>query len=393
MNGTLLSHYFSTHQNLGDILYYLLVKQLFCDEEIIIHHGACSINTKTLPFLDNICALNIKTALKNSQELSHLMIGGGAIIRRNKSSSFRTTSVKYSKVEQFLTSVVKSKYTSSILESAYSSLRLPPGTIGPFLLDVGPQKSYGYVSAGFAGTMSQLSTSELESVFGNAKYVYVRDRIAYQYLLDHNISANLYYAPDLAVLTDILLPIDSLVPHYLSFRAKVKLQKEKYLLIQSNNSRVNNILQDFNAATCIANDLDAQIIPFAMAEVHGDDDYAERFAKMLDSHYSSNLTFLERIAAIAFADFFVGTSMHGCVLSFTYGRRFLPLDPSSIKISQLVATLSESHPQSKRIVRSFSDPTSIAFSNAMYDDLLNCKQQATDMVRSLVETIRNIIVD
>ena len=393
MNRTLLSHYFTTHQNIGDILYYLLVKQFFCDEENIMHNGACSINTKTLPFLDTICALNIKTALRNSQERSHLMIGGGAIIRRNKSSSFRTSSVKYDKVEQLLTSIVKSRYTSSILETAYSSLRLPPGTIGPFLLDVGPRKSYGYVSAGFAGTMNQLSTSELESVFGNAKYVYVRDRIAYQYLRDHNISVNLHYAPDLAVLTDILLPIDFLMPHYLSFRTKARLQKKKYLLIQSNNSRINHVSQDFNLVSCISNNLDAQIIPFAMAEVHGDGDYAERFATMLDSHYCSNLTFLERIAAIAFTDFFIGTSMHGCVLSFVYGRRFLPLDPSSIKISQLVATLSESHPQSKKIVRSFSDPTDIAYSNAMYYDLLNCKQQATNMVHGLVETIKNIIVN
>lgn len=393
MKSTLLSHYFATHQNLGDILYYLLVKELFCDETKILHNGACSINSKALPFLDNVFALNIKKALKKSHERSHLVIGGGAIIRCNKSSSFRTSSAKYDRLEKVLLSIVKSRYASGILESAYSSLHLPPATIGPFLLDLGSTKSYGYVSAGFAGTMNQLNTCEIQSVFGNAKYVYVRDRIAYHYLSDHGIRDNLHYAPDLAVLTDILFSKDFLAPHYLSFKAKSELTKKKYILIQSNNLRMSNLLQDLNTATYISKDLDAQIIPFAMAEVHGDGEYAEQLSKMLDSHYSSSLTFLERLAAIAFTDFFIGTSMHGCVLSFVYGRRFLPLDPSSIKISQLVSTLSEGHPESKKIVRSFSDPTCIAYGNAMYDDLLNCKNKAADMVRSLVEIIRNIIVD
>ena len=389
----LLQHYFATHKNLGDILYYFLVKNFFCEKERIVHNGACSINRTNLPFFDYIQATNIKRALRNTQANSHLMIGGGAIIRKNSLSSFRTSSINFSTAEQFLTSRLPSRYISTILESAYSSLRLPPRTIGPFLLDLGSKKSYGYVSVGFAGTMNQLNAVQLNSVFGNAKYVYVRDRIAYQYLHNNNVRSNLLYAPDLAVLTDIIFSREFLEPHYLSFKTKVNLSKKNYVIIQSNSNRVNYLLEDVGKVSYIAKDLDAQVIPLALAEVHGDGEYAARLSMILGSHYRSDLTFFERIAAIAHATFFIGTSMHGCLLSFVYGHRFLPLDPSSIKLSQLIATLAENHPHSKKIADSFSYPTAIAYNSAMYDDLLQCKHDATANVLYLVERIKNIITD
>jgi hypothetical protein len=391
MSSILLQHYFATHKNLGDILYYFLVKNLFCDDLNITHDRVCSINAKRLPFFNQIIATNIRDALNTSQANSHLMIGGGAIIRNNKLSSFRTTSQSFHRIERMLSNISTSKLTSTACESAYASLRLPPESIGPFLLKPQPNLPYGYVSAGFGGTMKQISAEDLNSVFSEARYVYVRDRIAFDYLHKNSVTNNLYYAPDLAVLTDAVFTKDFLEPHFFSFKAKTNLVKKNYVLIQSNSNRASCLQVDCYAVTNIATNLDAQVIPLAMADVHGDSEYAQQVSTMLGSKYSSDLTFFERLAAIAYANFFIGTSMHGCLLSFVYGVRFLPLDSSSIKLSRLIATLSENHPQCNNIVDSFSFQSDIAYRKARYDDLFQCKQQAVDDVSELIVKIKNII--
>jgi len=176
-----------------------------------------------------------------------------------------------------------------------------------------------------------------------ASYISVRDERTFSGLRDKGIQAELI--PDSVLLISRLLHRDKIVD-FIKSDAIRWLEKEKYIVVQvcpykapCSPKVLSDVLRDFKR---VHPDVSIILLPIGYASGHDDYLYMKEVNKIMpdDTVLLFELTIYEIIYVLAHSMCFFGTSLHGVIVSMSYGVPYFSINERIVKISSFIKTWS-----------------------------------------------------
>lgn len=170
----------------------------------------------------------------------------------------------------------------------------------------------------------------VEFILNNADFLSVRDEYSKEYLLQAGVTKEINVSIDTIVgITRVYTPqfVDSI---YERLKNEIELPDEEYIILQINNSIFNN--QDINILSLfiqrILSETKYKIVFMPIGYEHNDHIALANLKNLCsDEIYMSSrkLNPIEMISIIKNSKFFMGTSLHGAVISYAYGIKFMEI--------------------------------------------------------------------
>lgn len=291
--------------NLGDLLFPLVFQEIIkdicysLDEEyqIVIFSPNCDGYEAT--YTDQI---EVRDLLEFDQHsFDHVFIGGGDLLRSDDWSINR------------LYKMNNLSFTSILSPTNKSINNLNTLGIGvPFELDEGFAK---YIC----------------NSFKRFQNISVRDSMSRKYLIQQNIEAEI--VPDIVVSISKYFPKEIMQIHLQDVlkRNGYSFLPTEYIVFQANDT----VFQDGEVITmgAMLNELSSQlnvpIVLLSIGECLGDNELFGQLSPLLDNYYifdkgrDPSLKLIEKVSILANAGGFIGSSLHGNIISYSYGIPFL----------------------------------------------------------------------
>lgn len=180
------------------------------------------------------------------------------------------------------------------------------------------ENTAGIILAPGVGNLSSDSLDILKKNSTDYKYFSLRDNIS-----KDKISSNIKVDPDIAFNLPELFSDDELA----LYMDKSKVKSDEYIVFQFSSTYNTKILNDiFDALLSIATNEDKDIILLPLCNFLGDYYLLKNLAKKYSSSsvniilYKAN-TSLEMMSVLALSSGYVGTSLHGAVTAYAYGKK------------------------------------------------------------------------
>lgn len=202
-------------------------------------------------------------------------------------------------------------------------------SIGHYIInsdDLPGKTSVIYCSCGGKSRFPASAKEQIKAAFDRAKFIYVRDEIVEKSLLDCGVENDIHAAPDLIVaLSDFFDP-------------EVEARKGRKILEGNGVNIERRVLvfqsypMDDLATTQIVEQLklysqrhEAEIVLMPIGYCHGDHTYLQSLMQLSEGtfKYIPVNSIFDMISVIAASDVFFGTSMHGNITAFSFGKPFL----------------------------------------------------------------------
>ena len=202
--------------------------------------------------------------------------------------------------------------------------RMPP-VHGAFMLsphNCPGASSVAYFSAGVPFDFCKDECPQVQAVFNEASFIYLRDEQSAEKLRKAGITRNIEVAPDIAVVISDLFPKASLSDIALELLSEVGLSlNQPYLCFQVSQATTASLpiiaqqLYDYS----IRYGIPVVLLPLGLC--HGDVYTLSRLASVQPQHFKlvDAQSIREMLAILAHAELFVGVSMHGNIAAFSYG--------------------------------------------------------------------------
>lgn len=353
----ILRHYCAADmENFGDVLYGLLVSALSNRRS-----GRQSI-IENFGFIAGPAALrggfdvqSIRKLFRPDTMAGPLMIGGGDILRLDDEAVGSCYQGRYRELVDNRPSecapilVGKSADGRHSMTITYGGLRpkpspkwfhqsyMPP-TRGAFLLSPGncpAASAVAYVSAGVPFHISPIDAPAVRPIFDAASGIWVRDELSRDKLLAAGVTREIVVAPDLAVLTEALIPRESLQRVAMTELQRMGLDgDEGYLCFQVNSTGTNFLDSITQSLHELSRNTGMPVVLLPLGFCHGDREILQKIHRRLPetTRYADVGTVHEMLALIAWSKGFAGVSMHGNIVAFSYGVPpvFAPLDVEKI---------------------------------------------------------------
>lgn len=317
--------------NYGDLLYAIVFEKM-----LKIHNSKTEI--KRFSFLGEQAPNNagykthrIKELLfapKNSS--SHLLIGGGDVLQEegiwladNYKIRYRSH-LKKSLLFQsnvFLRKLFKKKPLD--IQKLFYERELNYPSTGPFIIDpddFSSLKSVTYCSCGAPYKFER--KEEIRRTFNKANFIYVRDKISANKLLEAEVDREIHIAPDIIVtLSDFFDKTTE------AEKGRRILQKfgvntnQNILCFQSFLQSKQNKVEILNELKLYQKRTKNEIILMPIGYCHSDHIYLQELAKESEGvlKYIGVYSIFDMLSVIAASNTFLGTSMHGNITAFSFG--------------------------------------------------------------------------
>jgi polysaccharide pyruvyl transferase WcaK-like protein len=302
-------------RNFGDLLFPLIAQHQLHRHGIAVE--ALSPWGRDTGWEDCAPVRPIARFLKRDDRCDGVLIGGGNIIHADP--------------------VTLPDYVAAgIADRAYSSLWL-----GASVAAVAQGIPVAWNAPGVPHAFDESDMPGLRAVLGAADYLSVRDAASAAFLPGVKPEV----VPDTALALADLWPRETLASHFRALQERVVAGPEsRFLAVHVKARSVRGTISELAGKLCrFARNHDCIPIVIGIGACHGDDVVADAVCAAMDvTHINlarpSGLR--EIAAAIAFADAYVGASMHGYVTAASYGRPGVIVGrPKLVKVSGLLQHL------------------------------------------------------
>jgi len=286
--------------NFGDLLFPFIIEHYYGSSFKKILH--CSPTGEPNNWLDSKSTNTILDSICRDEEYC-LLIGGGNIV-----SFSRATAIQY------LISELHIKYV------------YPSFSILPLLLFKKYNIHYAFNSVGVRNIDNKYKKI-LNFVICNSTYVSCRDVNSRDNLLDCGIIKPINVSVDSAFQIDKVFSKQYLTDkYYTDIVYKYNLNKKsKKIVFHINNKYLkNDIGYLINFITLITKTYDIHPIFIALGPCHNDNSilqYLPESIKAISTIIDRPTSIVDIIAILAYADYYIGSSMHGGLVSLVYGNK------------------------------------------------------------------------
>lgn len=319
----------SDRLNYGDLLFPIITKTVLSNYTAIDFKNYALIKSDLSSFGAMPTKSYKKLELENNKN-SIIIIGGGHVM-------FSQWNTLYGHINKFYLNSKKNKVFNWI----YPRFNFPrilftkSKTISPFA----PYHLQGklvYLSVG-GNYVNHESDINIRAMLQSTALLSVRDEMLYDQLVQYRF--NVFKVPDTAILISKLFPIEDLVDK-ISNKLDFKIN-EKYIIIQIGLHKGPIDKKSFVHNINIFKNMGFKILcmPIGLAADHEDYKTLKQIMKLdkdWEYYYPSNI--YEIMYLIAKADWFLGTSLHGCITAFSYNTPFIPLNKKVKKLDNYTKT-------------------------------------------------------
>lgn len=319
----------SDRLNYGDLLFPIITKAILSDVADIDFKNYALVKSD----LSSFGALPTQGYRKleiDNDENSVIIIGGGHVIFPHWSNLYGHINKYYLKSRKF--QIIKKLYahlgfprilfTKSRTISPYAPYHLKGGLV---YLSVGGNYSYNF------------NDEKIKVMLTNANLLSVRDDMLFNQFVDKDI--NVFKVPDTAVLISKLFPKDELfkrVSSQLDFDIT-----QKYIIVQiglhKEPPNQERFIRDINLFK--KKGYSILCMPIGLAADH--EDYKvllELITHDKSWKYYCPENIYEIMYLISNAEWFLGTSLHGCITAFANNTPFVPLNKKVLKLNNYTKT-------------------------------------------------------
>jgi polysaccharide pyruvyl transferase WcaK-like protein len=209
--------------------------------------------------------------------------------------------------------------------------------LGPFFLDPDrfPDDAVlGYASCGAPDPFDEEHHAVIRTALEAAALIWVRDPFTVRRLRDTGYEGRLQVAPDVAVMTGDLVPREELAAQSVTRHAKRWRRDKPYVCFQMSAAHLGSAAAMAEGLVAFRRRSGIDVLLLPLAETHGDRgalrDVAAATNNALEPPRSWSPDATLRLLANATG--FVGSSMHGAIVSWSYGVPFLTLPIEGTKI-------------------------------------------------------------
>ncbi len=318
-------------ENFGDLLYPVIFKKL------AEKHGLAS-EIAPLGFFPgpapgdagySIQAIN-QLIRSPKRRLSHLVIGGGDILRTDVATvaaHYYSTYEKrrgahfWTRMKQRLLGRQQQPHSiGELVEKRMIYISVPP-----FILDAADCPHLGpilYCSSGVPFHFPPDKTSAIRAAFESAAFVYVRDFQSRAKLQAAGVSRQVEVAPDLIVTLGDFFNRAAERSKGLALLAGHGVDTTKEIIcFQSSPQSPNDVPELLQQLAALKKKTGAEIVLVPIGHCHGDDVFLQELAQKSGGAltYIAVRSIYEIISVIAASRLFIGTSMHGNITAFSFG--------------------------------------------------------------------------
>ncbi len=321
--------------NFGDVLYPIIFKNM------VEKHGLTS---KVIPlgFLEgpaparsNYFIHGINSVIRSSaQDFSHLVIGGGDLLRTDREvlanhyceigEQHRKRRLRY-RFEKLLLGKrhIAKQGTKRREEFVRKFMNYSP--LGPYILNrrqYSGLRSLVYCSCGIPFRFPHDKSSEIKEAFEAASFIYVRDVSSRNKLLEIGVDRHVEASPDLIVTISDFFDKDAERLKGVELLKKTGIDiSRKIICFQSNPQSPEEREELFLQLTSLQKWTGAEIVLLPIGYCHGDDKFLKKLAKRSFGalKYFGSHSIFDTISVVAACNAFVGTSMHGNIVAFSFG--------------------------------------------------------------------------
>lgn len=287
-----------------------------------------------------------KTLLDQSNKLSHLVIGGGDILR----ADIQTVANHYSPIfEQregiqplffrFKKLLMSKRRWAKSIQSKFIRKYFGYSTISPFILDRTLHTAFDsliYCSCGVPFKFPLDKHEATRKAFDSASFIYVRDQQSMDKLKEIGVKRGIEVAPDLIVTLSDFFSKEEEKLKGLAILASYGVDTSKEIICFQTKPETEEVCTELlHHLTALRNKTGAEIVLLPIGYCHGDD----VFLKNLAIKSCGVFTYLESrsifatISILAASSLFIGTSMHGNITAFSFGipHLFGPIAVDKVK--------------------------------------------------------------
>jgi len=168
----------------------------------------------------------------------------------------------------------------------------------------------------------------LKNSFARSNKMSVRDSISQKILQEHDIESEII--PDVVSIISEYFPREKLHPNFSEISNEIKkkyeIVLEKYIVFQANS---NVIMKDdlgvlSAAINLLTKELNVPVVLLSIGECLGDNELYEELYPLLENSLIVNrdnfpgIRLLDKVAILANSSGFIGSSLHGNIISFSY---------------------------------------------------------------------------
>lgn len=291
-------------ENFGDLLFPTVLKAQFNDIEIDLFSP---LGNMKKPFEEDIFVFSIKDLEEKckTEKYQLIVIGGGDLIRvqRNIAASYVSDFYACTSIWQ-MPIIIGKKYQIPVIFNA-----------------VGVPMEFGF---------SEKKMTRL--LLNNVDYLSVRDHFSKLFLMECGLD-NVEVVPDTAFIIPEIYKKNELIPIKTKLVKEHKIPDEKYIVFQHNTINDEDTVYLKTVLNKLCDKYKKQILLLPIGYVHKDIKFME---KLIDTDnngiflYREKLSPKEMCAVLSCSDGYIGTSMHGAIISYAYGKNIVSINTARL---------------------------------------------------------------
>lgn len=294
-------------ENFGDLLFPILLETYLSNRGYDVNLYPFSPKECDMPFFEDKHVYSVKDmhGFLKSHAIDAIIIGGGDLIR--------------------LDSQIGKSYTDRLEANSLWTYPIILGNI----MEIPVVFNCPGVTFEFNGTNRKLVKCLLDEV----AYISVRDEYSKRYLQECNLNNPVTVSIDTVAGVQELYPDTYIDNVFSALQQRVSLPESAYMVIQINNAIFSTehllILKEFIER--VHKEHVYRLVFMPIGYEHDDDIALETLRNLCDCDIllidgkTKKLSPEEMIAIIKHASFFAGTSLHGAIVSYVYGTKFMEI--------------------------------------------------------------------
>jgi hypothetical protein len=348
-----IGHFVDCPENYGDLLYPVVFEKIISGMGVNTLLERYSFLEGEAPLCAGYQVRSIQRLLvcENQKIPKVLVIGGGEILRasQNKESAYLSLYLKrglplplFFRQKHYLYSICRRVFSGSYLYRIFRRIfrisyfnkffarrYMNYPSVGPYIInpkDINKEIPVIYCSCGGGNSFPFAIRKKVKAAFEQSRFVYLRDEITRDRLIECGVKKDMHVAPDLIIALSDYFNIDEESRKGRKILAKYGVSvNRKVLLFQSfpvDEAATEEIIHQLNL--CIEQyDVEIGLLPLGYC--HNDHIFLHKLEQCSKGafKYLPIRPVFDMLSVISASDFFIGTSMHGNITAFSYGKPFL----------------------------------------------------------------------
>lgn len=317
----------SDRLNYGDLLYPVLFKRIFREDLLssqFYNYGVVRSDFSEFKALPTFSYRDLVNNIKDQDDI--VVVGGGGVL-------FPSWQKLLSFISPAYATLLELKLFSRLEKRCNLARRMlsKDRSISPFLPDVRARLIYNSVGGHFPSKLSSADQDAVVRKLNEADYISVRDRRTKESLERNNIE-NVNMSPDSATIISDFYKLDGNLRDDISEQVK---SFANYVFFQVGRFKGPGDIRILSATFQRLKRLGYRILcsPIATAPGHEDDRILKEIVKLFsDCTYYEPRNIFETMFLIGNSAVYMGTSLHGAITAFSYGKCVIPLNKKVKKL-------------------------------------------------------------